>query len=204
MQGWWRCHRQSCAGTFLLSIIEMNGTLGAGVCVHCWFLCFEPFWPKQSNERLWETDTWKRKKVCVCVCMLACQCLDVCWAFHVRCVVPRPRQAPHTDQTPGLSGSAGWRGRGRSKMTGHLFHSRCALMSRGCCFLFFCTRCVPWAWAGSNTQHFIPEIPPRFCLILLQSMHSGPCMYTQGGKRKKKWRSQARAVRGVQFYLQTT
>lgn len=39
------------------------------------------------------------------------ECLGVCIAFHVHCVVPCPCQAPHTDQTLSLSGSAGCRDR---------------------------------------------------------------------------------------------
>ena len=74
------------------------------------------------------------------------------------------------------------------KMTGHLFHSRCALMSHGCFyFLYFCcTRCVPWAWAGFNTQHSIPEIHRRFCLIFLQSAFRPMHVHTGGAEEKKK------------------
>lgn len=125
------------------------------------------------------------------------ECLGVCIAFHVHCVVPCPCQAPHTDQTLSLSGSAGCRDRAgklHKKKTGHRFYCFCALMS-----FFFCCRCKPWPCGGFGIQHFICHMPFLPHIVLSSSKCAGARGWKREVKkknRKKRWCSKDRAARG--------
>lgn len=53
------------------------------------------------------------------------------------------------------------------------------------CFnvLWFCTRCVPSACTGFNSQHFIPQMPSLSQFVSSSSkVHSSTCMHTQKKK----------------------
>lgn len=105
---------------FLFSIIEMNWILRAekecGVGGSCGvrivsFCVSSPFF---GQNGAYMRDRHKRTSalwMSACVRERQRECLGVCIAFHVHCVVPCPCQAPHTDQTLSLSGSAGCRDR---------------------------------------------------------------------------------------------
>lgn len=127
---------------FLFSIIEMNWILRAekecavggsrGVRIVSFCVSSPFFWSKWSNKYM--RDRHKRTSALwMSACVWERECLGVCVAFHVHCVVPCPCQAPHTDQTLSLSGSAGCRDRAgkaaHKKRTGHRFYCSCALMS---------------------------------------------------------------------------